>query len=107
MHAQCLVSIHAPRVGRDCKNEASSSAQACFNPRAPRGARQWRGVAMDPMTYVSIHAPRVGRDGGSMSITLRWMVSIHAPRVGRDSVFPLQPIDGMLFQSTRPAWGAT
>ena len=35
------------------------------------------------------------------------MVSIHAPRVGRDSSVSSSPTEPTLFQSTRPAWGAT
>ena len=56
-----VVSIHAPRVGRD----------------------------IDARTLVlhirvSIHAPRVGRDRKVDKPLIRPLVSIHAPRVGRD-----------------------
>ena len=80
-----IVSIHAPRVGRDLR---------------PRDIDLW--------VNVSIHAPRVGRDfAGSCSVKLPRVfqstrpvwgatvstaltndfedVSIHAPRVGRDT----------------------
>ena len=33
------VSIHAPRAGRDPMRLTVVPADACFNPRAPRGAR--------------------------------------------------------------------
>ena len=146
------VSIHAPRVGRDTGIGAASrrlavfqstrpawgatsrspcraSYGACFNPRAPRGARRRdlrRYVALD-VAAVSIHAPRVGRDG-VVPRPLLDRVSIHAPRVGRDDVRarntsgvgfnPRAPRGARrcerdrrrsrrLFQSTRPAWGAT
>ena len=100
------VSIHAPRVGRDCRASPTRSATTGFNSRAPRGARRAapshgcasslcfnsrapRGARLTTITAtspwnVSIHAPRVGRDdpfgdgGGEAE------VSIHAPRVGRD-----------------------
>ena len=35
-----LVSIHAPRAGRDASSSAWFAPVACFNPRAPRGARR-------------------------------------------------------------------
>ncbi|MDK2935815.1 MAG: hypothetical protein PWP62_823 [Eubacteriaceae bacterium] len=56
---------------------------------------------------VSNHTPRVGRDfikTGGKSIPI---VSIHTPRVGRDYFLPTLQCLHFLFQSTRPAWGAT
>ena len=100
------VSIHAPRVGRDCpKCHVSQTGN------------------------VSIHAPRVGRDLFQLGSVVLVLVSIHAPRVGRDrrclqsirtatSFNPRAPCGArlyavlaltmvILFQSTRPVWGAT
>ena len=102
------VSIHAPCVGRDVTGRAARRARACFNPRALRGARQGDVIAGPDASQVSIHAPCVGRDGvGPEPLHLILRVSIHAPCVGRDlPAFPsLAPFH--LFQSTRPAWGAT
>jgi len=84
----------------------TSSASICFNSRAPRGARQkshtgWRDF------LVSIHAPRVGRDRDHPG-SVRGITSFNsrAPRGAR-----LKPGDNgrqcMVFQFTRPAWGAT
>ena len=96
------VSIHAPRTGRDCFKPSKilfqstrpvrgATLQACFNPRAPCGARSscysssegmkmgfnprapYGGARRAPCgarherserssRYVSIHAPRAGRD---------------------------------------------
>jgi len=57
-----VVSIHAPRVGRDPDHSATAGS-----------------------LHVSIHAPRVGRDCGRTIRRGRYgTVSIHAPRVGRD-----------------------
>ena len=78
---------------------------------------------------VSIHAPRAGRDDGQTRLIDRRGVSIHAPRAGRDdglSVFavttvgfnprapcgarldiPIDYIQSLMFQSTRPVRGAT
>ena len=56
-----LVSIHAPRAGRDADYQ-----------RGPYSEQ------------VSIHAPRAGRDGGHRYHDRRGDVSIDAPRAGRD-----------------------
>ena len=78
---------------------------------------------------ISIHAPRVGRDLQFILVAINQAISIHAPRVGRDSkeiiinvhitnFNPRAPCGArlrtlttsaadILFQSTRPVWGAT
>ena len=79
-----MISIHAPRVGRDKIRVVKRCAVA-----------------------ISIHAPRVGRDDPFPVWCRGKRISIHAPRVGRD-VYPLPPLPrGCRFQSTRPVWGAT
>ncbi|EGK58596.1 hypothetical protein HMPREF9081_1902 [Centipeda periodontii DSM 2778] len=99
------VSIHAPRAGRDDSISYQARRGACFNPRAPCGARPpaalvWAYVgcfnprapcgarpieAMSGISFGSFNPrapcgarPRY-RDG---SAQIR--VSIHAPRAGRD-----------------------
>ena len=79
------VSIHAPRTGRDTPVCALRTANRRFNPRAPHGARLINGIDYVIDTVVSIHAPRTGRD---LSLTLQFTRRI-------------------MFQSTRPARGAT
>ena len=128
---EIIISIHAPRVGRDSG-----------------------GQARDHKGTISIHAPRVGRDKRLTSFVqeaeefqstrpvwgatkLRsgytkyrfafqstrpvWgatdalfncyrpaCISIHAPRVGRDLPCNAPIYDRPIrFQSTRPVWGAT
>ena len=56
-----LISIHAPRMGRD-------KVYYCH----PYSA------------YISIHAPRMGRDGVGFTDNMGGVISIHAPRMGRD-----------------------
>ena len=56
------ISIHAPRVGRDCKGEFTGCPFYDFNPRAPCGARRALAVQRLAVKAISIHAPRVGRD---------------------------------------------
>ena len=79
------ISIHAPREGRDLRTEPPYL-----------------------VSLISIHAPREGRDtrqgaqsGKAISI------SIHAPREGRDEPYRLARMANKVFQSTRPARGAT
>ena len=102
-----LVSIHTPRVGRDDRPLPLSGRSFCFNPHAPRGARQsLQDNPFDPRT-VSIHTPRVGRDDLLPDFYHYPNVSIHTPRVGRDVDREGDGYRIVLFQSTRPAWGAT
>ena len=51
-----LVSIHAPRVGRDNFVSSSSPVFSCFNPRAPCGARRF--VVVDREKYLSFQSTR-------------------------------------------------
>jgi len=62
--AECsLVSIHAPRAGRDShKLRMVYILMVSFNPRAPRGARPKLLAYLGEGNIVSIHAPRAGRD---------------------------------------------
>ena len=61
-YAAFVISIHAPRAGRD----------------APAAAPL-------PQLYISIHAPRAGRDLQAFLVRVARLISIHAPRAGRDS----------------------
>ena len=74
-----------PAWGATARCHVNAVMPADFNPRAPHGAR---------------HAFR-------LRAVARYRISIHAPRMGRDG----QPGDIVkeinIFQSTRPAWGAT
>jgi len=101
-----LVSIHAPRAGRDCPIALRLSSSFCFNPRAPRGARlrmiattggppmfqstrPARGATRASRTCgapprFNPRAPRGARLGRLAQHGLEERVSIHAPRAGRD-----------------------
>jgi hypothetical protein len=137
-----VVSIHAPRTGRDFSCDTDYLAIAIgprrFNPRAPYGTRRADTklkIGCGPRV-VSIHAPRTGRDLSSPQVNIIGAhssfnprapygtrppaivygckvesknVSIHAPRAGRDAPMPCLDSGSSsgLFQSTRPARGAT
>ena len=80
-----LISIHAPREGRDL-----------------HGLRLLLG------RDISIHAPRAGRDmRDDSAYSIRRHISIHAPRAGRDVIILRIRIEQSAFQSTRPVRGAT
>ena len=126
----CVVSIHAPRVGRDVWSCPCHARRRRFNPRAPCGARLVRDINFAVACGVSIHAPRVGRDPlrSSTPSTMR-SFNPRAPcgarrRRGRRSVASVRRFNprapcgarrrsaircrsASMFQSTRPVWGAT
>ena len=81
-----LISIHAPRAGRDARR----NAKQC----------QRRGI--------SIHAPRAGRDGRRQSAACRWPdFNPRAPCGARPQSRPAAARSSRRFQSTRPVRGAT
>ena len=103
-----IISIHAPRVGRDVDKVRGYPIHAYFNPRAPCGARPIDDGDSHRLRWISIHAPRVGRDApGAVIVRVASNISIHAPRVGRDHVPRFCGAVPRAFQSTRPVWGAT
>ena len=123
-----LISIHAPRVGRDGLH-ALFVQQGRISIHAPRVGRDYGGGAGSKFVQISIHAPRVGRDLLFALALRQRRISIHAPRVGRDIIvhlffaafrhfnprapcgarqlFPKNDHSYTKFQSTRPVWGAT
>ena len=130
--ARCLerpVSIHAPRVGRDWSYLEGQESRICFNPRAPCGARRAFASLRYPSRSFQSTRPVWGATAHERSVCMTTRVSIHAPRVGRDPrratsmdhvrcFNPRAPcgarhapiretVARMLFQSTRPVWGAT
>ena len=78
-----MISIHAPRVGRDYKG-VSQRWLAQFQSTRPVWGATIRDANKITHTPISIHAPRVGRDGTDEKASPRDHISIHAPRVGRD-----------------------
>ena len=56
------ISIHAPRVGSDCRSKAHHCLGNYFNPRSPCGERPASPPLQRPSWGISIHAPRVGSD---------------------------------------------
>ena len=125
-----LVSIHAPREGRDVqiaewkdvenmfqstrpakgathKESSAWSTVSSFNPRAPRRARLNIVNMYVYIIGVSIHAPREGRDVIWRCFT-SYATSFNPRAPRRARLFIERRFDSFsLFQSTRPAKGAT
>ncbi len=124
--------FQSTRPARGATTGSALCAFSCngFNPRAPRGARQSLLNMANRILDVSIHAPRAGRDRKwGVATRNQRPVSIHAPRAGRDGDLILTQKEGdgfnpraprgarpltlcgwwlrLMFQSTRPARGAT
>ena len=83
------ISIHAPRVGRDCGPHSSRFAANTFQSTRPVwGATRPMASLTASLRYFNPRAPCGARrvdscDGGYQPLT----ISIHAPRVGRDIFF--------------------
>ena len=118
LHAGGVVSIHAPREGRDRAQILAAAEQALFQSTRPvkgatkrvlqrvgkvmfqstrpvKGATGRLGLA-EFLGQVSIHAPREGRDKWEQTRQPTDGVSIHAPREGRDfrDELDMQPWQG-------------
>ena len=127
--ARVCISIHAPREGRDGIRRGHTEMRLEFQSTRPaRGATSPAFLAMQK-PRISIHAPREGRDKVMPRPTTESEISIHAPREGRDRgrataapdlryFNPRAPRGARrapqswcyveaIFQSTRPARGAT
>ena len=83
--AHWLISIHAPRVGRDW---------ACSG-----FLLRWNEFQSTRPVW---GATKLMRSSSSILT-----ISIHAPRVGRDDLRTSHATPRAVFQSTRPVWGAT
>ena len=129
--SQCvLVSIHAPRAGRDPRDYLCHATPSLFQSTRPvRGATRCLQSTCRA-AGVSIHAPRAGRDSSTIRVPAsaslfqstrpvrgatrkalesvhNGIVSIHAPRAGRDDEIEVRVAQCSQFQSTRPVRGAT
>src|SRR5580692_2237918 len=79
-----IVSIHAPRVGRDLPDQNGLSPPSGFNPRAPCGARP---ITLSNLAGTCRFNPRAPCGARLSAGTRAWVEAE--------------------FQSTRPVWGAT
>ena len=101
------ISIHAPRMGRDCSSQHPQACGRHFNPRAPYGARQPRTLYVHRPHEFQSTRPVWGATVLFCRSAFVCGISIHAPRMGRDSYAAMRDEPEPRFQSTRPVWGAT
>ena len=83
---QRLVSIHAPRAGRDTRLYQLKAEQDGFNPRAPCGARPESFEAAIVQAVFQSTRPVRGATFHLCDNTNFPIVSIHAPHAGRDRI---------------------
>ncbi len=128
-HDVSLVSIRAPRAGRDATPSSTGGGMASFYPRAPGGARP-RARPWSAPYGVSIRAPRAGRDprraraahclpgfyprapGGARRARIATLINGHAflsarPGRGATRSSRREPRIIIQFLSARPGRGAT
>ncbi len=104
-----VVSIHAPRAGRDSASPLPIDVVTEFQSTRPaRGATEVRRCSRGCVLQVSIHAPRAGRDRRSACCRAGAMM-FQSTRPARGATAPnaTSLLRHVTFQSTRPARGAT
>ena len=81
----CLISIHAPRMGRDEALLGCCRETAAFQSTHPvRGATRRGGRCRPARRYFNPRTPCGARRRYAGILSQRGTISIHAPRVGRD-----------------------
>ena len=101
------ISIHAPRAGRDPAIPQVEIKEDTFQSTRPvRGATLSLSVVTAATLFQSTRPVR-GATPPRYYDKLYDVISIHAPRAGRDLVRYYGPDYDNLFQSTRPVRGAT
>ena len=103
-----VISIHAPRVGRDSKSHSPFLRVGLFQSTRPVwGATTFEQAFGEVEVNFNPRAPCGARHTLPRMIGNALVISIHAPRVGRDLIDNYTFLAASQFQSTRPVWGAT
>ena len=125
-----IISIHAPRTGRDGRQLCGRVRRGYFNPRSPHGERRCPALRPIRRRHFNPRSPHGERPAytfrcwllrldfnprsphGERPLQFRGhdfldRISIHAPRTGSDAGALLRRVASGLFQSTLPARGAT
>ena len=106
-HHKPAISIHAPRVGSDCRGSVLA-AVFCISIHAPRvGSDQRSPTTRPPTPNFNPRSPCGERPVASGFCAKMSKISIHAPRVGSDGTGATTADAALEFQSTLPVWGAT
>ena len=98
-----MISIHAPREGRDRDALLDDISAAVFQSTRPaRGATSSGHTRSGGCGFQSV-APREGRDGtGAGGGPNGNAISIHAPREGRDQASVFKDLDNLYFNPRAP-----
>ena len=98
-----LISIHAPRAGRDPGKTSEVTFVDYISIHAPHAGRDSRSDSHSGQQHLfqSTHPSR-GATADKVTERLRHEISIHAPHAGRDDFSNASQVGGALFQSTRP-----
>ena len=101
------ISIHAPRVGSDPVAVRFPCISTLFQSTLPVWGATNLFEEGEQAVWISIHAPRVGSDRGAALFL--WCLRDFNPRspCGERRVDISETVNGLLFQSTLPVWGAT
>ena len=105
---QFVISIHAPRAGRDFDRPFDMLAVPKISIHAPRAGRD--GLDLPPWPTAPNFNPRAPCGARHFLISFQvsgMVISIHAPRAGRDKEKRTVSKAEYVFQSTRPVRGAT
>ena len=97
------ISIHAPREGCDWITSAPATKEFDnFNPRTPRGVRQFHQPSYSATGGFQSTHPARGATSTSNSSRARIAISIHAPREGCDRMGAHTQSDGRYFNPRTP-----
>ena len=102
-----MISIHAPRVGRDTPSSFARAVQWLFQSTRPVWGATLIDLIFASYRAISIHAPRVGRD--ATRVWRPFCMRDFNPRApcGARLKHERESAGNYAFQSTRPVWGAT
>ena len=101
------ISIHAPRMGRDVNNDLRVGTSPLFQSTRPVWGATGGRSAFRGAHSISIHAPRMGRDITTIVEAIpQIIISIHAPRMGRDLLRHSFPVNGIRYFNPRAPYGA-
>ena len=89
------------------RRRTNGGARSDFNPRAPCGARPIARLASIQSSEFQSTRPMRGATLRIRQLLSANSISIHAPHAGRDRAVVIECGVMMIFQSTRPVWGAT
>ena len=105
--AQVCISIHAPRMGSDCRRKNFLRWMLHFNPRSPHGERPVTRLLQKEQHHFNPRSPHGERRCAQTQPSATEKFQSTLPAWGATSPLMVLLLRLPLFQSTLPAWGAT